>query len=254
MANMRAYEAKIGHGMLYIVNWTSMRYIEGRCKIACDSLCENPFVKSYLKWKKESNPTVRCQTENRKKWSETTYLHMSMKQTTQRALPISRLIISSISHRFWPPEDSCPFLPVNSQRQNSKESPRTKHRTCPERPTQHPFSRKSKLSQRRQVCKEVKSHFSGWDFENWWIGALVPEGRMDFWMCHISTRQQRGKKASQCQRILQIEHTPIDISTYLWQYLSFISLLIRWKVSLGTYSWRPTFTTEEFERKHQQTG
>ena len=49
MANMRAYEAKIGHGMLYIVNWTSMRYIEGRCKIACDSLCENPFVKSYLK-------------------------------------------------------------------------------------------------------------------------------------------------------------------------------------------------------------
>ena len=236
MANMRAYETKIGHGMLYIVDFTWLRYIEDRCKVVWDSLCDNPFVQSFLKWTEESNATVSCQTENRIWRADAMYSCEKTKQTRQRALPIRRSIISSISHRFWPPEGTCPFLLVQSQRQNSKESPRTKHRTCPERPTQHPFSRKSKLSQRRQVCKEVKSHFSGWDFENWWIGALVPEGRMDFWMCHISTRQQRGKKASQCQRILHIEHTPIDTSTYLWQYLRFILLLIGWKVGLGTCS------------------
>ena len=80
----------------------------------------------------------------------------------------------------------------------------------------------------------------------------VPEGRTWFWNRHKSTRQQRGKKASQFQGIFHIENTPIDTNTSCRQHLLFISLWVEWKVLLGTCSWRPTFTTEEFKRKHQQ--
>ena len=181
-------------------------------------------------------------------------MYMHINQTPQRSWHILRSTISTISRRIRPPEGTWPCLPVKSQRQKSQDSPRIKRRKCPERTIQHPFSRKSKFSRRRQLYQDVKSHFSGKYYENWWIGVWVPEGRTWFWKRHKSARQQRGKKASQCQRILHIEHTPIDTSNYLWEYLPFISLLIEWKVSLGTCSWRPTFTTEEFERTHQQRG
>ena len=132
----------------------------------------------------------------RKRRSDTTKMYKHINLTPQQALPISRSTFSTVSHRFWPPEGTCPFLPVMSQRQKSKESQGTHFRKCPERASQHPFSCKSKLSRCRQLYQDLKSHFSGGYYENWSIGVWVPGGRTWLWKRHKWTMQQRGKKAS----------------------------------------------------------
>ena len=154
----------------------------------------------------------------------------------QRALPIPMSTFSTTSRRFRPPEGTCPSCLVKGRRTNTEVFQKSKQRTCPDWTSFDPFSRKSKLSRRLQLYQDLKFQFWGRYSENWWIGVWVPGGRTWFRKHHKSTMQQRGKKSSEFQRILHIEHTPIDTTTYCWQHLLFISLCVEWKVLLGTCS------------------